>query len=358
MSPVFPLASIFRSLLFVWLTLGSWSALAQQDAPKPPKLFEAQTRLQVTLKGPWRTIERRSATERRFDGELSYVDANGVPQSFPIGITTRGLTRRDRVCVFPPLKLWFDKDTTKGTEFRGQGSLKMVTHCKKSKAYSQYYVREFLAYRIYNLITPYSFRVREMMVTYVDNERDGKPQEYFGFLIEDIDDVAERHGLEELEIPEIMPTRLDPVEISNYALFQYLISNLDWSATGGPDPVECCHNSKLIGSGPDENPVYSIPYDLDSSGLVNAHYAAPPEILKVRNIRQRLYRGFCFHNDQLPAALQRFVEQKQAIFDLFESNDLLTNKGIRDSVNFLNGFYEKLEPPGGLEEWVIDKCRG
>lgn len=332
----------------------SWA----QDTPKPPRLFEDDSRLVITLKGPWRTITRRSDTEEKFDGELSYVDANGQRQRFSIGVTTRGLTRRDRVCDFPPLKLWFDKDLTKGTEFRGQSSLKMVTHCKKSNAYSQYYVREYLAYRIYNLITPYSFRVRPLMVTYTDSERDGKPQEYFGFLIEDVDDVAERNGLKELEIPEIPAVLLDPAEISNYALFQYMISNLDWSATGGPDPVECCHNTKLIGSDPDEPPIYAIPYDLDSSGLVNAHYAAPPDILKVRSIRQRLYRGFCFHNDALPAALQRFVAQKQAIFDLFENDDLLTNQGKQDTVNFLNGFYEKLEEPGGINEWLVDKCRG
>ncbi|NNE04312.1 MAG: hypothetical protein HKN15_01125 [Xanthomonadales bacterium] len=329
-----------------------------EEAPKPPRLFEDDSRLEVTLTGPWRTIRRRSSTEQQFGGELAYIDANGQKQRFTIGVTTRGLTRRDRVCDFPPLKLWFNKDLTKGTEFRGQSSLKMVTHCKTSKAYTQYYVREFLAYRIYNLITPYSFRVREMMVTYIDSERDSKPQVYFGFLIEDVDDVAERNGLVELEIPEIRYTRLDPVETSNYALFQYLISNLDWSATGGPDPVECCHNSKLIGTAPDESPIYSIPYDLDSSGLVNAHYAAPPEALKVRSIRHRLYRGFCFHNDELPAALDRFIEHKQAIFDLFEQNDLLTSKGRQDTTNFLNGFYDKLEAPGGINEWLVDKCRG
>ncbi len=47
------------------------------------------------------------------------------------------------------------------------------------------------------------------------------------------------------------------------------------------------------------NPKYSVPYDFDSSGLVNAHYAAPPEGLRVRNIRQRLYRGFCAFKDEI-----------------------------------------------------------
>lgn len=349
-----------RLVLIISLLLGSLLASISaraQDTDKPPKLFEGNSQMTVTLKGPWRRMLRRVSEPIEYDGELSYTDANGQNQSFQIKITTRGLTRRDKVCDFPPLKLWFDKEQLKGTEFRGQGSLKMVTHCKK-RGYEPYYVKEYIAYRIYNLITEYSFRVRPMMVTYLDSERDSKPEEHFGFLIEDVDDLADRHGLQELEIPEIRHTRLDPVETSNYMLFQYMIANLDWSATGGPDPVECCHNSKLIGTDPEQGTVYSIPYDLDSSGLVDAHYAAPPQKLPVRSIRDRYYRGFCFHNEHLPAALDRFRAQKSNILQLFRDAELLTSKGRNDALNFIQGFYDKLDTPGGIDEWLIDKCRG
>jgi hypothetical protein len=351
------LRTIFLSTLLTLAGALPIPAALAQDADKPAKLFELNDRMDVTLEGPWRRMLRRVSEPIEYDGKLSYTDANGQQQAFQIKITTRGLTRRDKVCDFPPLKLWFDKEQLKGTEFRGQGSLKMVTHCKK-QGYEQYYVLEYLSYRIYNLITPYSFRVRPLMVSYLDSDRDGKPQEHFGFLIEDIDEVADRHGLQELEVPEIRHTRLDPVETSNYMLFQYLIANLDWGATGGPDPIECCHNSKLIGAGPDQDPVFTIPYDLDSSGLVDAHYAAPPQKLPVRSIRDRYYRGFCFHNDELPAALQRFQQQRPAIMKLFEDDELLTSKGNSTALNFLQGFYEKLDPPGGIEKWLIDKCRG
>ena len=222
------------------------AASAQESGAKPPRLFEDHSRLSVTLKGPWRRMTRRVSNPETYPGELLYTDASGQQNSLKIGITTRGLTRRDIVCDFPPLKLWFDREQSKGTPFRGQGSLKMVTHCKKSKGYEQYYVKEYLSYRIYNLITPYSFRVRPMMVTYLDSERDSKAFERFGFLIEDVDDMAARNGQKELEIPKISRHRLDPAETSNYMLFQYLVGNLDWSATTGPDPMECCHNSKLM----------------------------------------------------------------------------------------------------------------
>ena len=302
-------------------------------------------------------MAKRAASTEKYPGEITYTDSNGQQHTLHIGITTRGLTRRT-VCDFPPIKLWFDKGELKGTTFRGQGSLKMVTHCKSSKGVEQYYIKEYLSYRIYNLVTPYSFRVRSMTVTYIDSERESKPVVRFGFLIEDVDDVAKRNKLVELEIPKISYRKLDPDETSNYMMFQYLISNLDWSATSGRDPVECCHNTKLIGESPDAVPVFAIPYDLDSSGLVDAHYAAPPSKLRVRSVRQRLYRGFCVHNDALPAALGRFREQKGNILNLFSEEPLLTSSGKNRAIRFLGEFYTSLAKPGAVDKQLTGKCRG
>ncbi len=344
------------SLILAFLTIPH--AYAQKEDPKPVKLFKDHAMMSVTLKGPWRSIQRRKTNPEKHAGVLEYTDTNGQRHSLSLGLTTRGLTRLEKVCDFPPLKLWFDKAQVKDTMFRGQGSLKMVTYCKSNRGYQQYFVKEYLSYRIYNLITPYSFKVRPMMVTYLDTERDSKPLERFGFLIEDVDDVAERNGLKELEIPRVKYRNLDPVETSNYTLFQYLISNLDWSATGGRDPVECCHNSKLMSEGPGSLPVYPVPYDLDASGLVNAPYAAPPDVLKVRRITQRLYRGFCFHNDELPAALARYRDNKQEILALFKNEELLTSKTRNTAVKYLEGFYEYLDKPAGIKKHLTDKCRG
>jgi len=333
-------------------------ASAQEEAPKPVKLFKDNAILNVTLKAPWRNIVRRKTSKETHRGQLEFTDNKGEKHTLDVGFTTRGLTRLERVCDFPPLKIWFDKEQVKGTSFRGQGSLKMVTHCKKSQAYQEYYVKEYLSYRIYNLITPYSFRVRPLMVTYIDTQRDSKPLVKFGFLIEDIDDLADRRDLKELEIPRVKHYRLDKLETSYYSIFQYLISNLDWSATGGRDPVECCHNTKLISAGPDADPVYAIPYDLDSSGLVDASYAAPPDRLPVRNVRQRLYRGFCFHNDEIAEALERYRDKKEEILALFNDEELLTKRDRSTALRYLEGFYDLLETPGDVKKHLLDKCRG
>jgi hypothetical protein len=183
------------------LTVLACFDLQAQEEVKPPKIFTSEAVIEATMEGPWRTIEKNKESGDSWQGTFRFRSANGQDVAIPIEIRTRGLTRK-RVCDFPPLRIVFDKEAAKGTEFRGAGSLKLVTHCLGREAYQQYYVKEYLSYRIYNRVTDLSFRVQGLDVTYVDSERDGKSEQRFGFLIEDPDDVAERNGLEKITIEE------------------------------------------------------------------------------------------------------------------------------------------------------------
>ena len=316
------------------------------DKVKPPKLFSEFSEMQVTLSGPWHTIKRNKKKDNRYPVQLTYTGADGASHTIDVEAT------------FPPLKLHFDKKAMKGTEFRGNKSLKLVTYCDTNSKYEQYYIKEFLTYRIYNLITEFSFRARPMMIEYVDSEKDKKPITRFGFLIEDADDVAKRNDMKELEIPSVPYRDLEPVTTSQLSLFQYLIGNLDWAATSGPKEDKCCHNARLIGAGEDIDPKYAVPYDFDSSGLVNTHYAAPPDGLRVRNIRQRLYRGFCVRNDELPQAIEHFNEKKPEIIALFQDNEHLSDFMRADAIKYIEDFYKIVNNPKKLDKEIIDKCRG
>ena len=337
---------------FLWAAPFSYAA----ENVKPPKLFSQFGDMQLTLTGPWKTIKRNKKKDDRYPVQLEYTGADGTQHTIEAEVSLRGITRR-RICRFPPLKLHFDKESLKGTEFRGNKSLKLVTYCDVNSKYEQYYIKEYLTYRIYNLITDYSFRARPMIIEYKDSGKDESITR-FGFLIEDLDDVAKRNDLEELSIASVPFKQLDPVTTSHLSLFQFMIGNLDWAATSGPKDDSCCHNSKLIGAGNDINPKYSVPYDFDSSGLVNAHYAAPPDGLKVRNIRQRLYRGFCAFNDELPQTVALFKEKRSDILALFEDNKHLSDSSRKRAVDYIEDFYKIIDNPKSLEKDIIDKCRG
>ena len=324
---------------------------------KPLKLFENNDQWNVTLSGPWRTIKRKIKVDKLYPAQLTYPGEDGQTITADIEVAPRGLTRRLRVCDFPPLKIHFDKEQMKGTALRGNKSLKLVTYCDTSRKYEQYYIKEYLTYRIYNLITDFSFRVKPLQIEYVDSEGKDRPITRFSFLIEDIDDVAKRNGMEKLEIDEVSYRSLDDLQTSYFSLFQYMVGNLDWSAISGPKE-NCCHNGKLIGKGPEEVPKYIIPYDFDSTGLVNTHYALPPDGMRVSNIRQRVYRGFCTLTDTMPQAVARFNEQKPAIMALFKDNTQLGDNMRDRAIKYLEGFYDTINDPKKFAKEITDKCRG
>ena len=72
--------------------------------------------------------------------------------------------------------------------------IKVVTHCKGSQDYEEYVLKEYLCYKIYNIISPVSFRVRLVRMTYVDTGRKNKVTEGWAFMIEPKHMLAERHG--------------------------------------------------------------------------------------------------------------------------------------------------------------------
>ncbi len=343
-------------ILISSLLINSLSFAAKDD--KPPKLFTNDTEMAITLSGPWRTIKRNIKKDILYPAQITYTAANGQQSTFDVEVAPRGLTRRFKTCKFPPLKIHFDKKKMKGTEWRGNKSLKLVTYCHINKKYEQYYTKEYLAYRIFNLITEFSFRVQPLMVEYVDSEGKNDTLTRFSFLIEDADEVADRHDMEKLTISKVPHKKLDAVETSNVALFQYMIGNLDWAATGGPDKDKCCHNSKIIAPNMDAVPKYVVPYDFDSSGIVNAHYAAPPAELRVRTVRQRLFRGFCTHSATLPQAVERFQEKKPEIIALIENDPNLSDKTRSNTLKYIEDFYKVIDNPKRFEKNITDKCRG
>jgi len=361
--------------LVVLLLLTLSLPLMAQDSPeeaKPVKLFESEDTIEVAMIAPWHELVRNDNYKGTYPAILEYTDELGNVESLSLTVERRGVTRQ-RVCKIPPIKLRFEKGAAKGTTFRGQESLKMVTHCQTSSGYEQYYILEMLAYRMYNLLSDYSFRVRPLQITYFQAEDEESGESgfsflkkkksagpVFAFLIEDDKDVAKRHDLKKLRIPKINATQLDSDEAALFALFQYMIANPDWAATSGPDPKECCHNVKLIGPEPTtpDDTLYALAYDFDSSGLVDAKYAVPAEGLGIRRVTQRVYRGYCAHNASLEKARQKMLENEQAIYGLVKEESRLEPGKQNKALRFLGRFFDTLKDDKAFKKEIVDKCRG
>ncbi len=353
--------AVICSILFVLSALSSTALMGQDKgdkAQKPAKLFKSSETMNVRLIAPWRDLIRNTNKGGAFPGTIEYTDELGNRESLPLTVERRGLTRQ-RVCDFPPIRLRFKKQDVKGTTFRGQKSLKVVTHCGKASKYEQYYVLEMLAYQIYNQITDFSFRVRPLNVDYVDSERNSTIGGKFAFLIEDDSDVAARNDMKKLKTGRLKPSWLEPQLTSRLTLFQYMIGNVDWAALNGPDPQECCHNVKLIGVEPvqKKGDIYPIPYDFDSAGFIDAPYAAPPQGLPIKKVTQRLYRGYCVNNPYMDDARKDILDREKAIMALVQEEPRLNSKSRRDAEDYLEDFFEIIQDERDWNKKIIEKCR-
>jgi len=287
------------------------------------------------------------------------VVGQGAPYS--IQLSARGFSRRQaQICNFPPLRLDFEGDAVRGTLMQGQNRVKLVTRCRSADQYQQFIVLEYMAYRLYNVITPNSFRVRPATVTYRDSDGRRRDDVQFNFLIEDISDLARRNNLRALDVVsnEVRSSQLDPTMSATVGLFQYMIGNLDWDMVSGHPGEECCHNGKLMAATRESREaVVPVPYDFDFSGFVNAPYAIPPAGLSVANVRTRYYRGLCRHNDALPAVRTLFQERRAQLYAVIDGETRLSEGRRRDARRYIEAFFEILDDPERFDRQLIRRCR-
>ncbi len=352
------LQMLICALVLVTMLAGSssWAADPGKEPAGPDPLFASNDLLEITLSGPFQSIARdNDDKQQQRPGTLTFSDATGE-HTVPVRLRARGKSRRVRdVCSFPPIRLNLAKKDVKDTLFEKQDKLKLVAYCKTSASYEQLVLKEYLAYRILNLLTDTSFRVRLMRVNYVDTDRKDKVTTKPSFVIEHEDRVARRLGLEPLSVAKVAPSAHEPAAAALAELYQYLISNTDFSFLAGPVGEACCHNSVLFSNAAGE--VIPIPYDFDVSGLVDAPYAVPPDGLGQRNVRDRKYRGFCRGTEYLDAAVETIQSKRQAIYALVDEVEGFSDRTRRDLSRFIDEFYGDLDDSESFEENIAVACR-
>ncbi|MGH8495400.1 MAG: hypothetical protein ACREVN_04640 [Gammaproteobacteria bacterium] len=301
-------------------------------------------------------LRDRSEEPEYREGVLLLEDGSGE-RELSIEVRPRGHSRRNPdVCRFPPLRLNFKKKEVAGTLFEGQDKLKLVTHCRdRSERNEQYLLQEYLLYRAFNTLTENSFRVRLAEIEYIDTDGRRKPVSAPGFLIEHKDGLARRLGLEAIDVERIALDELEPDATALLGVFQFMIGNTDWAVRAGPPGDVCCHNVEPFAMG--EGMYLPVPYDFDSTGVIDPPYAAPHESLDIRNVRTRLYRGFCRHGEQVMLALDRFNGQKETIYDLFRTQPGLEEKTVERSLEYFDDFYEIINDERKLDGEIRRECR-
>jgi hypothetical protein len=359
--PRSPLLALLASLLLLlparadaqiegWPTAEEFAerAAAAERAP----LFQSDEPIKMTLRTDIEFLRRERNDTIEVEGTLTFVDLDGSEVTRPVDTRVRGNFRLRRdICNFPPLRFDFPRRQMEGTVFDGQNRLKLVTPCQDNRSqYQRYVLDEYMAYKVLNLLTPASYRVRLVEITYEDVNGRYDTRTQYGFLIESDQQMAERNRAVHIEAAQMHPMMADGEQAAITGMFSYMIGNTDWSAV-------MFHNAEVVRT--EDGRHLTIPYDFDHAGVVNARYAtvAPQLADRLRNVRQRLFREFCRPELEHGRMAVVFNSQRDAITTLYESFPYYEDpRHPREALDYYKGFWEVIDDPRQFERRIIRDC--
>jgi hypothetical protein len=276
---------------------------------------------------------------------FSFTSQQGGTQTWDLKVKPRGKFRR-QVCDFPPLKLNFSKTALFNRGLADHDKLKLVTHCTEDKNVgNENVMQEYLAYKLYQALNPYSFRVQLVSIQYIDASGRLNGIRRLGFLIEDTSELEARISGKECDDCTYQPITAFDTKVSGmHAMFQYLIGNADYS-------VPVLRNIKLIRRSVDGKLV-PVGYDFDFAGFVDAPYAIPANHLGQITIRQRIYLGTMASDQEMQEILEVFLSKKEQLLDIIQDFRPLSSMKRFELKEYLLTFYDQIEmiKSGGYKE--------
>ena len=333
--------------MFFLLALLMVSAISAQINQKSDQLFENQDPLKIKLSYSNKVIRLETDDTTYVKTNMSYWN-NNKWNDLEVSLRARGNFRRSK-CYFPPIKMKIKKSKAEGSLFEGNKNLKLVVPCLLEDEKNDNIVQEFIAYKLYEKISPYHFKTRMVEIEFSEVKKNKIiVHNLKGFLIEDDKRVADRFEGKSFE-RYIHPKAMDDMTSIQNSMFQFMIGNTDFS-------VAYQHNGKLLYA---NKKIYPLPYDFDLCGLVDASYAIVNSRLGIKSVKDRKYRGFKRDESIVYEVRNQLLEKKSDFFQILdaqESNFELSTE-FQSSKEFLASFFEILEDKSTFEKKVIQNMR-
>lgn len=313
-------------------------------------LFDLEEPLNLTMKFNIRTFQKTRKDEKYQPVEMTCHVNETFRVINTVRVKARGIHRRDN-CAMPPFWLNIRYSEIETEELMGINKMKMVTRCRASKQYDNYVLREYLVYKIYNLLTPYSYRVRLISLKYVDTGRDNRESEDWAFLIEPDNMMAARLHAKVIKSDRLSMRTVNREVMDRLAMFQYMIGNGDYSVTGR-------HNIRILAmraSGP--TGFVPVPYDYDYTGLVNTHYAHPSESLDISSVRERYFLGPCRTPALYLEAIGALDSVRDEIEALIWAFDYLNEESRLDMIGYVESYFNNSENERFIVREMSTTCK-
>ena len=346
----------YPAAVFVLAALLAGAAHAEQP------LFASDALLELTLILDFDDLCRpRETDDCEFAAtSLEYKDDAGRRRSLPVEVKVRGGWRSlTRNCMAPLLWVRFDEEHVADTLFEGQSLLPLTTHCGKGLSldlarqqatrsdYEQYLLREYLGHRLYRQLTDYAVGARLARISYPKPGKSRQTRRHYAFFTEHFESVAARTGSKWLPRGSFDETRLDPQASATLAMFHYMIGNTDWSIARERNTALLVRDGRQI----------PLPYDLDMSGLVDAIYAGPAPGLPIRDVRERMFLGYCQPGTDWDSVFALFDEHRPALLALAGEVPGLNSKSHRRTGRYLEEFFDIIARPEERTQCIVEHCQ-
>lgn len=333
--------------------ISAQDAFAGLEFSEPNVLFQSETPLKVKWKYSDRDMRRETNDSTYLDCILSYEKEDGTWDSLEVQVRARGNWRREN-CFLTPVKLRIKKAQRNGTIFEGNKELKMVLPCRNNDQGQDYVLREYMAYKMYEPISPFHFKTRRVALDFTD-DRGRKEKEYQleAFFIEDTKEVADRSSAKRLK-RKVHPLQQDDLTSTLNDFYMFLIGNTDYS-------LAYQHNQKLLFV--EGMKAIPVPYDFDMAGIVNTNYAVVSqiqgEVLPIDDVTDRLYRGFKRPPEIFQQVRQHYLDHKDEVFAKAQALKpaFRDEKQYEEALEFVGEFYGILESPSRFQREIVDRAR-
>jgi len=312
-------------------------------------LFTNEEVLKISLRFDITNYKKKKSKDEYLKAILTYHINENDSVNREIRIKSRG-EMRNAYCDFPPVRLNFKKNDFQKDDLKAIDKMKMVTHCEKGNEENVF--KEYLIYKLYNVLTETSFRVRLVNVEYIDTYKERKPINTYAFWIEPVEMLSKRVSSIEVQTLNLTQKNILPEWMDRVSIFNYMIGNTDWS-------VPNQHNCKVFTDPKSPNPELGVlvPYDFDFSGLVDAAYAIPYEPLGLKSVQERCYVGICRTEEDFTNALKEFIDKKEEFYKVINDFTLLDNKEKSKMIGYLDSFYKEFDKRNTIISNMMSRCK-
>ena len=310
-------------------------------------LLEKEDIISMTLRTDLQKLREERRTKDYQPGVLTYPDQSGNMISHNIEVKTRGRMRLEN-CDNPPLRIDLPAEAPLEDGFMSSRTLRIVVGCRDDASYSQALLREYLAYHLYHIITPKSFRVQLIDLQMEDNVNAIQAMSTYAFIIEDMEVAANRIDGKTSDEEAISEATLNSYDHQVLSVFQYMIGNTDWH-------ISKDHNVKFVTTGTKQGPI-AIPYDFDFSGFVNAPYAVPSKSLPIASVQDRYFIGPCAAKGY-KEAIQHVKNKKRELLGAVINCSYLDQTSKDYALKYIEKSFEILEDFRAMEKEIERGCQ-